>query len=133
MKPDEKAKELLLDQTYNVAIVGSRSFESFEQFQDMDVFIQQHIAVDRIDSVISGGAVGADTLGAAFADAYKINLVTHLPDWKMYGKRAGMIRNTDIIRGSDIVFAFWDGKSKGTRHSIKLAKEMGKELHIYAF
>ena len=56
-----------------------------------------------------------------------------LPDWKMYGKREGMIRNADIVRNSDIVFAFWDGKSKGTRSSMKISKELHKIIHICVF
>ena len=36
---------------------------------------------------------------------------------KKYGKRAGILRNRDIVDAADIVVAFWDGKSPGTKNS----------------
>lgn len=133
MRPDKKAKELLIGQPKKIAIVGFRSFSSFEQFQALDEFILSKISEQDIESVVSGGAKGADILGAEFAVAHSKEIHVHLHDWDIYGKRAGMIRNHNIIKEADVVFAFWDGKSNGTRHSIKLAKELGKKLYIYNF
>ena len=55
------------------------------------------------------------------------------PDWDRYGKAAGIIRNKDIVENSNMVIAFWDGKSKGTASSIELAKKMDKNLKIVYF
>ena len=128
------AKELLVGEEIVIAIVGSRSFDSFEHFKAMDEFIWEKVgSIDRITGVVSGGAYGADSLGKAWAETYKIHCTEFLPDWKMYRKAAGMIRNESIVKAADVVFAFWDGKSKGTRSSMKLAKQYGKVLYIYTF
>jgi hypothetical protein len=36
-----------------------------------------------------------------------------------------MIRNSDIIKTSELVVAFWDGKSTGTKDSIDKANKLG--------
>lgn len=51
--------------------------------------------------------------------------------WDLHGKSAGFKRNVHIIDDSDEVIAFWDGKSRGTRHSINLAKTAKKPVHVY--
>lgn len=85
--------------------------------------------LSEISQIISGGAKGADTLAEKFAIENEIPIKKHLPDWDLYGKRAGFIRNKLIIDDANIVMAFWNGKSKGTQHSINLAEEQNK-LHI---
>ena len=47
-----------------------------------------------------------------------------------YNALAGMKRNTYIIENSDLVIAFWDGKSTGTKDSINKAKLLNKEIII---
>ncbi len=44
-----------------------------------------------------------------------------IAEWDKYGKSAGYIRNRLIVQESDMIVAFWDGKSKGTKHSIDQA------------
>jgi hypothetical protein len=83
--------------------------------------------------IVSGGAKGADKLGEQFADEFRFKKLIFKPDWELFGKRAGFIRNEKIIQNADVVFAFWDGKSKGTAHSISLAEDYGKELYIIKY
>lgn len=116
-----------------VAIVGSRTFSSFENFQEMNDFIEKIIDPKDIFKIVLGGAKGADTLAKAFAEAHNIKIKEFFPDWKNYGKMAGFLRNIRIIEAADIVFAFWDGKSRGTKNSIKIAKELNKDLYIFNF
>lgn len=97
------------------AIVGSRQILDEKGI---------HEVLDRynITHIISGGAKGVDSI--AYNYAIKRGLLTTIfkPDWRKYGKRAGYVRNQDIIDNSDYVLAFWDGSSHGTKHSIDLAK-----------
>jgi hypothetical protein len=51
--------------------------------------------------------------------------------WDVYGKSAGYRRNADIVKAADRIVAFWDGKSSGTKHTIKLAKQAGKPVEIH--
>jgi hypothetical protein len=109
--------------SYSVAIIGSRTFNNYELVKStMNSF---DIPPSKI---VSGGAIGADSLGAKYANEYNIPLLVYKPDWKKYGKSAGFLRNTDIIENSDIVVAFWDGMSNGTRDSINKATKLGKKV-----
>ena len=62
-----------------------------------------------------------------------IPLLVFKPDYQKYGRGATLVRNTQIIENADVVFAFWDGQSKGTKDSITKAKKLQKELHIISY
>jgi hypothetical protein len=108
-----------------VGIVGSREFKNYELFSDV---MKQYLS--DISWVVSGGAPGADSLAEKWAKENKKMLTIYPADWLNLGKRAGYVRNTDIVKNSDMIIAFWDGKSKGTKHTIGLAQKMGKECKI---
>lgn len=110
-----------------VAVVGSRSFRSYSIVKEVLDHLEQEKNKD-ISLIISGGAVGADTLGARYAKERNIPTQIFLPLWDVYGKSAGYKRNVQIVSAAEIVVAFWDGSSRGTLHSINLAREQGKEL-----
>jgi hypothetical protein len=112
-----------------VAIVGSRTFNNYELMIDTLDNIRKSM---NIEEIISGGADGADKLAERYAAEYEIPLKVYKPDWSL-GKHAGLLRNTIIVDSCDIVIAFWDGKSTGTRDSIVKAKKMGKSLLTVAF
>lgn len=44
---------------------------------------------------------------------------------------AAYTRNRFIVDAADVVVAFWDGESKGTKHSIDLAESMGRRVELY--
>lgn len=107
-----------------VAIVGSRDYADLER-------VRAYVKALPADTVvISGGARGVDRVAAETARLRGLQVVEYLADWNKYGKSAGYIRNADIINAADIVFAFWDGVSKGTKHSIDLAQKAGKLAEI---
>ena len=113
-----------------LAIVGSRKFEDYDV---MKKFIIDNIDINSITDIISGGARGADRLGERFAGEFNKNLIIFKADWSKYGKRAGFIRNVDIINECDFCVAFWDGESNGTKHDIELCIEKQKPYIIYKF
>lgn len=81
--------------------------------------------------VIHGDAMGADRI--ADAQAVMLGLLTerHPALWERYGKRAGFIRNQEMVdAGADLVLAFWDGESKGTAHTIEMAKTAGIPVEV---
>lgn len=98
-----------------IAIVGSRSFHNKQGVFDY-VY-----TLPRGTVIISGGAVGVDSWAAAAARAYNLEVIEFLPEWDKYGKSAGFKRNTLIVEAVDMVVAFWDGKSNGTKNSIDKA------------
>ena len=107
---------------YKVAVIGSRGFDSYETLSKI---LDDNL---NISEIISGGAKGADSLGARYATERGIPVTIFRPDWDKYGKRAGFIRNTDIVTAADIIVAFWDGESKGTANSIATAGRLGKPI-----
>lgn len=115
-----------------IAIVGSRSFNDYAKLKD---FIHQICELDELTptTVISGGAKGADTLGAQYAKENNLKLLEFIPDWKTFGRSAGFKRNVDIIENCDVCFAFWDGVSHGTKHDIELCEQKGKRCYICRF
>lgn len=107
-----------------IAVIGSRNFHNYDLLKS--TLNQYH----NIDLIISGGASGADSLAERYASEVGIKTLIFKPGWDTYGKKAGYLRNIDIVLSSDLVIAFWDGKSKGTKHSIDLAKKHKKQILI---
>jgi hypothetical protein len=91
--------------------------------------------MDRIDFsilvVLCGLARGADLLGERYALARRIHILYYPADWKKYGASAGYKRNIEMADNADALIAFWDGKSKGTRNMINLAKERKLVVKVY--
>jgi len=107
-----------------LAVIGSRSFVDYDYMCGILKWFDIH-------QIISGGAQGADLLAKQYAKENKILYKEFPPDWNKYGKSAGYIRNKQIIDAADEVAAFWDGISKGTKHSLDIAEENGKPVHIF--
>jgi hypothetical protein len=91
------------------------------------------LKIEDISLVVSGGARSADKLGEKFADEYKISKIVFHADWEKHGRAAGPIRNKEIIENADVVFAFWDGFSRGTASTIQFAKEAEKKLFVCVY
>lgn len=106
-------------QNLKVIIAGGRDFNDYELLKS----VCDHILKDQIHvEIISGVAKGADTLGERYArdNGYNIKLIP--ADWDTHGRSAGYKRNSDMADYGNVLIAFWDGKSKGTKHMIDLAK-----------
>lgn len=115
----------------NIAIVGGRDFDDYTLLKESVLsYIETH---EKPDNIVSGGAKGADTLAAQFAAEMSITLLVFKPDYQKYGRGATLVRNTLIIENAKVVFAFWDGQSKGTKDSIKKAEKLEKELYIITY
>jgi hypothetical protein len=110
-----------------LAIVGSRTVTDLWLVCDEADKIHADTPVTEL---ISGGAKGADTLGESWARSRGIPVTRLIPDWNAHGRKAGIMRNTDIVKQADKVVAFWDGVSKGTQDTIKKAKATNKFLSV---
>ncbi len=88
-----------------IAIVGSRNINNYELVNSKikDFILQHNLEMSDIE---------------------------FLAEWDKYGKSAGFIRNELIWEYSDCGIAFWDGISKGTQHSFKLAEKYNKKIDI---
>lgn len=81
-----------------------------------------------IDTVIQGGAPGADLLGRCWAEMHKVKCVTVPADWATHGKAAGPIRNRRMLADfrPDLVIAFPGGR--GTADMIRQAEAAGVKV-----
>lgn len=116
-------------------VAGSRCFEDVVLlFDKLDYFLQRQEEV----LIVHGGAQGADSIAAQYAEHRGFETKVFLPDWEGLGKKAGFVRNKEMI---DFIskypnkgcVVFWDGESKGTAHTIKLTKEYGIPLRVIKF
>ncbi len=105
-----------------VAIIGSRSIKKL----DLDIFMPEGVT-----EIVSGGAIGVDSLARNYAIKNKIKLTEFLPDYNKFGRGAPLKRNIEIIQYSDLVLAFWDGNSNGTRFVIENCHIMRKEHRVF--
>ena len=126
-----------------VIIAGSRDFDDFQKLMNscndiLSKITDQHNNLDTI-RIISGTARGADWLGEQYAKNAGYEVSRFSADWDGLGKRAGYVRNAEMAKYAmadgnyGILIAFWDGKSKGTKHMIDLAEKNGLEVHIVRF
>ena len=83
--------------------------------------------------IVSGGAKGADALGEEWSRVDGHDLIVFPADWEKHGKAAGAIRNKQMAEYADVLVAFWDGKSKGTKNMIDTALSEGLDVHIYRY
>jgi len=113
-----------------LAVVGSRTFNNYELLCG---YLDRINEREPITHIVSGGAKGADKLSERWATEHNIETIIFIPDWEKYKKRAGFIRNQDIIDTADKVLAYWDGESAGTKNSIELAKRQHKKCHVVLF
>ena len=80
---------------------------------------------------------GPDLWADIWAEGLDVPREAHPADWATHGKRAGFIRNAEMVatldpsHGGDMVLAFWDGESKGTKHTIDLALEAKINTEVF--
>ncbi|MCI7032644.1 MAG: hypothetical protein MR897_04370 [Bacteroidales bacterium] len=104
-----------------LAIIGSRTCPPID--------IAAHLKYIP-DTIVSGGAIGADTYAKEFAIKHNLKLIEFLPDYEKYGRKAPLVRNKLIVKECDCLIAFWDGKSRGTKFTLDYAERMGKPTKI---
>jgi len=113
-----------------VIIAGGRNFDDFNKLcQVCDEFLQDQNDIE----IVSGACKGADLLGERYAAERNYSIKQFPADWRRYGKSAGLKRNIKMAAYADFLIAFWDGKSKGTKHMIVLATQAGLKVKVFCF
>jgi hypothetical protein len=108
----------------SILVCGSRSWTDADRVKD---------ALERLwpGIVIEGGTPGADRLGRQAANALGIHVATVPARWKQLRAGAGEARNSAmLLLKPDLVLAFWDGSSPGTRNMIRLAESAGVPVEV---
>lgn len=102
-------------------IAGSRSLTDI----DISPYIPAETAL-----IISGGANGVDALAEQYADKHRISKLILRPRYDLYRRAAPLKRNNIMVDIYDRVLIFWDGASKGTKHTIDHAQKTGKPVEV---
>ena len=105
-----------------VAIVGSRNLKVDQ--------LDRYLPTETTE-IVSGGARGIDTCARQWANRHSIKLTEFVPEYEKYGRSAPLRRNITIIQNADLVLAFWDQKSRGTKFVIDKCKELGVPVKIF--
>jgi len=110
-----------------VIIAGSRNFNDYNLLKSScDNLLTQFTNIE----IVSGTARGADKLGERYAREKGYDIKEFPANWDKFGKSAGYIRNDEMAKYADMLIAFWDGASKGTKHMIDLANKRGIKVIV---
>lgn len=117
-----------------VIIAGTRDFNDYAFFKkNVDYFLQGINPNNEEIEIVSGNARGADKLGERYAKEHNLPVKLFPANWDKYGKRAGYLRNQEMANYSDVLIAFWDEKSKGTKHMIDIAKKQDLTVIVVGY
>ena len=109
-----------------VIVAGSRIIDDKKLVWD---------AIERskfnITTLISGGAMGVDTLAEGWAKAHNIPILQYKPHYSIYNpKEAPLLRNQDMARDGDALIAIRKNKTTGTAHMIGCMRKQNKPVEI---
>jgi len=104
-----------------VAVIGSRGLTVSN--------LQDYLPPDTTE-IISGGARGIDSCAKQYALKNGLKYTEFLPEYDKYGRAAPIKRNILIIDAAELVIAFWDGESRGTKFVIDNCAKLQKECRV---
>jgi len=109
-----------------VGVVGSR------HYPDLDRVVRYVRDLPPGASLVTGSASGVDATVARVARERGVPvrvLGASFEEAKDSGVAAS--RNQRLVDLCDVLVAFWDGASQGTRRTVERALDSGKEVHVY--
>ena len=113
-------------ETMKTIIAGSRGIHDYSLVVD---------AIEKsgfsITEVVSGGALGPDTLGELWGHRNDIPVKRFPAQWSQYGKAAGLLRNREMAEYADAAIVVWDGESRGSRNMIAEARKRGLKVYVH--
>lgn len=109
-----------------IGIVGSRHYSRLDR-------VEQYVAgLPSGSRVVTGSASGVDAAATRAARSKEIPVQT-VPASFDEGRDPvqAEARNRRLIENCDVLVAFWDGASQGTRMTVERALDAGKEVHVF--
>ncbi|MCP4468825.1 MAG: DUF2493 domain-containing protein [Halieaceae bacterium] len=115
---------------FKIVVAGGRTFADYELMKrKLDVLLAKR---DNL-MIISGTAGGADRLGERYAEEREVEILRMPANWEAEGRSAGYKRNVRMAERADAVCVFWDGKSKGSKHMIDIARHHNLPLRVITY
>ena len=105
-------------------IAGSRSITEFD--------LSSYISAD-VDTVISGGAGGVDSLAEQYADLHRLSKYIVRPRYDLYGRAAPIKRNEQMVNIADAVLLFGTAIPKAQNILLIIPKEPENHLRLFEF
>ena len=113
-----------------VVIAGSRYFNDYDLFSSVVSKYLSRIQNEHDLIILSGHCYGTDLMAERYAKENGFALEIYPADWSL-GRKAGPLRNKQMVDIADFAIAFYAGGS-GTRSLITFAKEKGIPLRVYS-
>ena len=89
-------------------------------------------ALPRGASILTGSSSGVDAEATKSARAKGIPVKVLAASFdEVADASKSAARNQRLVDECDVLVAFWDGASKGTRNSVDRALDSGKEVHVF--
>ena len=87
------------------------------------------------DTVVHGGAPGADRLAGVVAAGLGLSVRAYPAQWHQYGRAAGPLRNQEMLADArpDLVLAFHRNlaRSRGTGDMVRRAQAAGVQVRVF--
>lgn len=113
----------------SIIVAGGRNFTDRSRvFEVLNEFTR------RGDEILHGACpTGADAFAQEWCECKDFAMESYPADWDFHGKAAGPLRNAEIAENGDVLIAFWNGGSRGTRSMINESLKAGLEIHVYRY
>lgn len=106
-----------------ILVTGSRDWEDGKAIAAALLASGARVGVTLVHGACP---TGADAIADRIAQTFAMNIERHPADWEKYGKRAGFIRNKEMVdAGADICLAFIKNHSRGASMTAMLAERAG--------
>ena len=116
-------------EVFKLMVCGSRTITNRALiFDNIEKITYEHLNKKII--IIEGEARGVDSIAKDYALINHLEVMSFPADWATYGKKAGMLRNEDMVKTCDFCLIFWDGESRGTKNDIDLCEKYNKPNKI---
>ena len=112
------------------AVVGSKTVTDFQIIKDM---IMKPITLLnwKITEIVIGGVDYCDLGAALWARQNKVPIRIFSPNWKQWGRRAGFMRNIEMVNHADAIIILCEEDKDVFHNLINLAKEKRKQIFFY--
>lgn len=111
-------------------VAGGRNFNDPQRMHRALCELIHQGKIPAQPELVCGMARGADLLGRYLWTHYGLPVHEFPADWRTHGKKAGHMRNKQMAEFGDVLLAFWDGESAGTRNMISTMESIGKPVFM---
>ena len=119
-----------MENEYRILVCGGRDFQDkIFLFAKLSEIVQPQIDIGKKVIIIQGEARGADRLAKEWAIENNVDYLSFFADWDRLGKKAGYVRNAQMLNEGKphLVVAFSGGK--GTSMMVDIAKKANVLVH----